>query len=383
MKLRYTVLGVAIIALSSLAGTLSSQAAEPIKVGMSAALSGYLAQIDRAVRDGALLAIEKLNAEGGVLGRKFEITVEDMKSEPQASVTAVTKLIHSDKVDILVNGASSAGNLAVSPLAARASLPLLIQGLLPKKDSPEYKWTFTTYPPFVAEIAPRFEYLSQKTNVKKVGVLYDPTPYSRALNKVGAKVAAKNGITVVGEQQFKFSDTDLSVHIKKLVAAGAEAIIRNGVGPATIVAAKNMKELNIKVPMIATIDDLSVQRAASGAIGTQLLFVGTPVQVYEALAKDHPSRKAIGEFLAVWKPKYGDRDGMWASRGWDAMHLAAEAIKRAGTLDGAKVRDALESINGYQLTTGNFKFSPDQHQGIVDIPTIIGRIDGGKAQIVQ
>ena len=191
-------------------------------------------------------------------------------------MTAVTKLIHSDKVDILVNGASSAGNLAVSPLAARASLPLLIQGLLPKKDSPEYKWTFTTYPPFVAEIAPRFEYLSQKTNVKKVGVLYDPTPYSRALNKVGAKVAAKNGITVVGEQQFKFSDTDLSVHIKKLVAAGAEAIIRNGVGPATIVAAKNMKELNIKVPMIATIDDLSVQRAASGAIGTQLLFVGTP-----------------------------------------------------------------------------------------------------------
>src|SRR2546422_10671715 len=85
-------------------------AADPIRLGVAAGVSGYLASIDRGWRDGVLLAAEKVNRDGGVLGRELQVLVEDMRSEPQPMVTAVNKLIVSDGGSTLLNGCSSARN---------------------------------------------------------------------------------------------------------------------------------------------------------------------------------------------------------------------------------------------------------------------------------
>ena len=92
-----------------------AQSGEAIKIDIAGGMTGYLASIDRGWRDGVGVAAEKISKEGGVLGRKLDVIVEDNRSEPQPTVTAVNKLIVSDKVSILLNGCSSAGNAAAAP----------------------------------------------------------------------------------------------------------------------------------------------------------------------------------------------------------------------------------------------------------------------------
>src|SRR5437868_14143510 len=100
-------------------GAAGAQAQDTYKIGMSAGLTGYAATVDRAWRDGVELAVDALNAKGGVLGRKLVVVVEDNKSEPQEAVTVYKKMMSSDGVGIFISGCVSAGNFAAAGMVAR------------------------------------------------------------------------------------------------------------------------------------------------------------------------------------------------------------------------------------------------------------------------
>ena len=154
----------------------SANAQDVYKIGMSAGLTGYAATVDRAWRDGVEVAIAALNAKGGIAGRKIELVVEDNRSEPQEAVTVYRKMISSDKVNMFASGCVSAGNFAAAPIVVRAETPMVLCSILPQ--NPEHvKWAFSTLPPAGFEVSTRLAYLKEKTHVKKVGVLHDPSPY--------------------------------------------------------------------------------------------------------------------------------------------------------------------------------------------------------------
>jgi branched-chain amino acid transport system substrate-binding protein len=360
-----------------------AQSGEPIKIGMAGGMTGYLASIDRGWRDGVAVAIEKLNREGGVLGRKLELLVEDNRSEPQPTVTAVNKLIVSDKVAVILNGCSSAGNAAAAPVAMRGAVPLIICGIYPADMKPEEKrWIYSMFPPPPFEVLPRFEYLQKKTQLRKVGVLYDPTPYANLQKKIAESDAGKYGLTIVGVEQYKANDTDLSAQLSKLKAAGAEAIVKMGAGPSTITAAKNMRQLGLRLPLLSSVEDLAVFKQAAEALGEDFFFVANPPQVYEAVPEG-PTRRAIKIFLEAWQAKHADRDPTWGGRGWDALHVAVEAMKAANSTEGAKLRDALEGVTAYSGTNGVYTFSAESHYGIRENPIVLAHIVGGKVTILK
>lgn len=375
-----------LVALSTLLALGAAEApaqSGPIKLGVAAGISGYLANIDRGWRDGVLLAAEKLNREGGVLGRKLEILAEDMRSEPQAMVTAVNKLIVSDRVSVLLNGCSSAGNGAATPIAMRSSVPVMVCSIIPLDLKPdEARWVFSTLPPPRFEVIPRLEYLAKQTPIRKIGIIYDPTPYANLQKRLAEADAPKLGFTIVGVEQYKVQDTDLSVQVNKLKAAGAEAILKMGAGPSTITAAKNMRQLGFRMPLLSSVEDLAVFKQAAEALEDQFFFVANPPQVYEALA-DGSTKRAIKAFLADWHAKYPDRDPSWGGRGWDALHITVEAMKKAGATDGARIRDALETIGGYAGTSAAYTFSADSHYGVRENPITLARIVGGKVTLLK
>src|SRR6187549_454627 len=163
-----------------LLATVSGAVAQDVyKIGMSAGLTGYAATVDRAWRDGVEVAIAALNAKGGIAGRKIELVVEDNRSEPQEAVTVYRKMISSDKVSMFASGCVSAGNFAAAPIVVRAETPMVLCSILPQQ-SDHIKWAFTTIPPPRFEVVTRLEYLKNKTQVKKIGVLHDPSPYANA-----------------------------------------------------------------------------------------------------------------------------------------------------------------------------------------------------------
>lgn len=364
-----------------LASTTTAPAAE-YKIGASVALSGYLASIDRAWNDATVLAAQELNKGGGVLGNKFTVTSADMRSEPLEAVTVVKRLISSDGVKLLSNGCSSAGNAAAYQLAVRAKVPMLLCSILPPKEV-NAKWAFSFLPPPKFEVALRFEYLKNKTKIRNVGLLYDPSPFADLQRKIAEKVAPEYGLKVVGVEQYKQTDADMTPYLSKLNAAGAQAIVKLGVGPSSLTVAKGIKQLGLNMLLLGNADIVEVDHDVGKVLGDKFVFVAAPSQVFDALPADSPMRKPIAPFLKVWQAKYGSRDPAWASRAWDAAQLAAAAIKKAHSTDGEKVRAALEQLSPYVGAGAEYDFTAQNHTGITKNPFLLAQFINGKDVLVK
>jgi len=369
------------LAVLGLAVMSAGAGAQTYKIGIAAGLTGYAATVDRAWTDGVRIAVDAVNARGGVNGRKLEVVVEDNRSEPQEAVTVYRKMMSSDKVDAFLSGCVSAGNLAAAGMVARAGIPMVLCSILPQNEE-HVKWAFSTLPPARFEVEKRFEYLKDNTQIRRVGVLHDPTPYANLQKTVAEKSAATYGLTLAGVDQYKQDDADLSVQIGKMNSNGAGAILKIGLGGTTLTAAKNIKQLGLPTVMLTSIEDLAVFRPVAEVLGDKFFFVAAPSQVVDALPEG-PLKKAITDFLGPWKAKHGDCDPNWAGRGWDAVMITVAAIQKANSFEGAKVRDAIETISGFQGTTGIYNFSPTVHQGITQNPFALATIQAGKVRIVK
>ncbi|MBL8376874.1 MAG: ABC transporter substrate-binding protein [Burkholderiales bacterium] len=369
------------LAALSLALLSAGTAAQTYKIGISAGLTGYAATVDRAWTDGVRIAVEAVNARGGVNGRRLEVVVEDNRSEPQEAVTVYRKMMSSDKVDAFLSGCVSAGNLAAAGMVARAGIPMMLCSILPQNEE-HLKWAFSTLPLARFEVEKRLEYLKDHTQIKRIGVLHDPTPYANLQKTVAEKSVANYGLTLAGVDQYKQDDADMSVQIGKMNAAGAGAILKIGIGGTTLTAARNIRQLGLPTLMLTSIEDLAVFRPVAEVLGDKFFFVAAPSQVVDALPEG-ALKKAITDFLGPWKAKHGDRDPNWAGRGWDAVMLTVAAIQKANSFEGAKVRDALETITGFQGTTGVYNFSPTVHQGITQNPFALATIQNGRVRIVK
>lgn len=372
---------VALAMLALVLAALPAAAAEPYKIGISAGLTGYAATVDTAWRDGVEVAVAALNAKGGLLGRKVEVVVEDNHSDPQQAVTVYKKMISSDQVDVFVSGCVSAGNFAAAPMVVKAEIPMVLCSILPNQPD-QVHWAFATIPPPRFEVEKRLEYLRDNTQIKKFGVLHDPTPYSNLQNAAAEKEAGNYGLTMVASEQYEQNDADLSVQIAKINAEGGGAILKIGLGGSTLTAAKNIQQLGLNLIMLTSLEDVAVFKPVAQVMGDKFFFVASPSQVYDALPAS-PLKTAIADFLQPWRAKYGDRDPNWAARGWDAVALVTAAAKAANSTKGPAIRDALEKLQNFQGTTGIYNMSPENHYGLTQNPFFLAQIIDGKTRVAK
>src|SRR6266550_755619 len=302
-----------------------AQAQDVYKIGASVGLTGYAAANDRFWRDGLNVAAEVINAKGGILGKKIEIIAEDNRSEPQEAVVGYRKMISSDNVKIFASGCVSAGNFAAAASVVRAQIPMVLCSILPRQPE-EQKWAFSTLAPPRFEVEVRYQYLKEKTQVRKIGILHDPTPYALLTKDIGTKIAADFGLEVVATETYKPDDADISVQIGRINAAGAGAIVKMGQGGSTVTAAKNIKQLGVdKLLLLASIDNVTVFRGAGESLGERFLYVAPGVQLPDALT-DPAAREAAQSFLKVWQAKYNDADPYAAARAYDTMMVIANGV---------------------------------------------------------
>jgi len=378
MRLYWTTPLAGIVA-ASLAGP--ACAADVYKIGVSAGLTGYAAAVDRAWRDGLEVAAEYVNGKGGIMGRKVEVIAEDNRSEPQEAVTVYRKMISSDKVDIFLSGCVSAGNFAAAQFVVRAQIPMVLCSILPPRPE-QVHWAYSLLPPPRFEVEKRYDYLKNGTAIRKAGVLHDPSPYAILQKDIAVKEAPEYGLEIPVVEQYKQDDADFSPQISKMNAGGAKALVKIGLGGSTLTVAKNIKQLGLDMLLLGSVDDLAVFRPAGDALGEQFMFVAAPSQVYDALPAG-ALKEEIGRFLPLWRAKQGERDPGWAGKGWDALMLTAAAIEKAKSFEGVKVRDALETLSGFQGTGGIYNFSPTVHQGITENPFLLAAVVAGKVLVKQ
>lgn len=360
----------------------TAQAQDAYKIGSSVGLTGYAATADRAWKDGLELAVDYLNGKGGLAGRKIQLIAEDNRSEPQDAVVGYRKMMSNDGAQIFDSGCVSAGNFAAAGSVARAQIPMMLCSILPPRPE-EQKWAFSVLPPPRFEIESRFKYLKEKTAIRKVGILHDPTPYALLMTDIASKSAAEFGIEVVANDSYKQDDADLSVQIGHINGAGAGAIVKIGQGGSTVTVAKNIKQLGLdKMLLLASLDDGAVFVQAGAVLGDRFFFVAPGVQVPDVVPAG-AARDAMNEFLTRWRTKHGDRDPNAGARAWDSLMLIAKAVEAAKSVEGPAVRDAIEHLPTYQGAFTAFSFSPEQHVGIVKNPYVIARVEKTKFVAVE
>ncbi|CAN5328878.1 ABC transporter substrate-binding protein [soil metagenome] len=366
--------------------TLPAMAQETIKIGSSLGLTGYGSATDGHWRDGLAVAIEQVNKQGGVLGKKLELVTEDNKSTPQQAVVVYRKMMSEDKVVAFDSGCISAGNFAAASFVSKAKLPMFLCSILPRQPE-EIKWAFQFLPPPKYEVDTRYQYLKEKTKIRKIGILSDPSPYVMLMKGIAEKSAAEFGLEVVASESYQQDDADFSVQIGRLKAAGAEALIMLGQGNAVVTVANNIRSLGLtNMLMMGSINELDIVEAAGKVLGDQFLFPSPLIQVASddlSVIADPKARAAAEPFVKAMKDKYGRSDNGQASRAWDSLLMMAAAMKKANTTDGEAVRNAFEQLGHYDGAGASYDFSATQHIGITKNPYVIASVKDGKLVLRQ
>jgi branched-chain amino acid transport system substrate-binding protein len=335
------------LALACAGATAGAAAPNTIKVGEFASLTGKEAAFGQASHQGTLLAIEELNATGGVLGRKLELITEDNQSKAGESATIVKKLISRDKVIALLGEVASMRSLEAAPIAQQAKIPMIS----PSSTNPKvtelgsYIFRICFIDPFQGVVMAKFA--KNTLHVRKVALLTSvSSAYSVGLAKYFKEQFARDGGTVALEQKYSEGDKDFKAQLTAVKAAGIEGIFVPGYYTEAALICKQAKDLGLKVPVFG----------GDGWEAPQLMAIGGAA-VEGAYFSTHYSPEnqspAVTTFVAKFKQRWGNElpDAM-AALGYDSAMVLADALKRAGTTEGPKLRDALAATKGYPGITG-------------------------------
>ncbi|MDL2355640.1 MAG: ABC transporter substrate-binding protein [Pseudomonadota bacterium] len=343
-----------------------ASAAEPIKIGSVLSVSGPAAFLGDPELKTLQLYIEKINAEGGVLGRKLELVHYDDGSDAAKANSFTKRLIESDKVDVLIGGTTTGATMAMAPLVEKASLPFIsLAGAVVVID-PVKKWVFKT--PHTDRMAAEkvFEDM-KKRGITKVGLLSETSGFGASGRKETQAVAARYGITLVADETYGPKDTDITAQLTRIKSApGVQAVFVFGLGQGPAVVTKNYGQLAMSgLPMYQShgvASDEYLKLAGKAAEGVRL---PTPaLLIANALPAGDAQKSVVTGYDKAYKERYKVDPSTFGGYALDALNLSVDAIKRAGGTDHEKVRAALESTKGFVGTTGVFNMSPANHMGL-------------------
>ncbi len=346
-------------------------AADPVKIGLVAALSGQSAASGEAITRGLTVAIDEINAKGGVLGgRKLELIRRDDESNPSKGVTAARELIFKEQVAALFGGIDSPVSLAIVPLANAEKKPFIGvwaagTGITRNGANPNYVFRVSAVDVIVDKGL--IQYAARTYGSKKPGLMLINNPWGESNNDGLTKAAAAQGLTLAGVEKFQTEDVDMVPQLSRLKQAGADSVIlvANAAPAAQVVRA--LDRMGWPVPVISH----------WGISGGRFVELGGPsaskvhfVQTYSFFGEQSPRGKHVLELLMKRYPQVKGPVDVIAPVGtanaYDAMHLLARAIQVAGSTEGPKVREAMYKIGRHEglIKTYDPAFTADNHDAL-------------------
>ena len=352
--------------------TSCAKQSEAIKIGEYASLTGKEAGFGQTSHHGVVLAVEELNAAGGVLGKKLELVVEDNQTKAGESATAVKKLISRDKVIALIGEVSSSRSLEAGPVAQQAKIPMIA----PAATNPEvtkkgdYIFRVCFIDPFQGTVMAKFAQGDLK--VKNVAIISSVSnAYSVGPAKFFRETFTAGGGTIPVEQKYSEGDKDFRAQLTAVKAAGVDAVFVPGYYTESALIVRQARDLGITVPFLGGDgwEDEQLLKIAGDALN------GCYYSTHFSAENNDP---AVATFVEKYKKRWnGEVPGAFSALGYDAIYVLIDAIKRAGTTDGPKLRDALAQTKGVPGASGITTLDADRNAS--KPATIIG-IKGGKLQ---
>jgi branched-chain amino acid transport system substrate-binding protein len=372
---RRSVLKLGLIAIGALGAglTFPAVAADPIKIGLTTALSGQSARAGEAITRGLTIAIEELNANGGVLGgRKFELIRRDDEATPAKGVTAARELVFNEKVAVLFGGLDTPVSLAIVPIMNQAKVPFIgpwAAGTPITKNGANPNFVFRVSA--VDEIVDKamLQYAQKNFSTKKPGLILINNPWGASNEKGLTAAMAAAGVKPAGIEKFEGNDIDVVPQLTRLKEAGADTLFMVGnVGPSAQVV-KSLDRMGWDVPIVSHWGPAGGRFSElAGPNAKKVHFV----QTYSFFGKQTPvGEKVMKSLMAKYPDIKGPGDvtpAVGVANAYDAMMLVAQAIQLAGSTDGDAIRQAFYKIDKYEglIKTYTKPFSPKVHDAITE-----------------
>lgn len=340
-------------------------AATPIKVGVISPLTGAWTVYGKAHYSGFELAVDEINKAGGVLGRPIEIIVGDSKTEPRIVVEQANRLIRQERVDFLAGTFSSAERNAAGPVVAQSGKLLLYPTWYEGQSQEFYpgvcnKGIFMFGPEPSQQVWPHVDYIMKKHG-KRFFLIGSDYAWPRETNKMFKEKFKELGGEVVGEVYIPFNTPQYESVLRDIRNAKTEVVFHSLTGSDTVNFRRQMHAAGMNKDIaLWTVDD---EEVVTSGLGPEV-SAGTYVSFDYFMTIDQPNNKA---FLEKFRAKYG-ADALVNTVGvgmYNAAHMLALAIAKAGATDTAKVRDALGGLTFEQAPQGPVRMRADDHQAVL------------------
>ncbi len=343
----------------------AAHAAPPIKIGSFLSVTGPAAFLGDPEQKTLEMYVEKINAAGGVLGRKLQLIAYDSGGNADKARTFVKRLIEEDKVDAIVGGSTTGETMAVIPLVEQAQVPFVSLAGAVVIVEPVKKWVFKT--PATDRMACEKIFADMKTRgISKIGLISGSGGFDKSMRAQCMEVAGKYGIEIVADETYNSKDTDMTPQLTKMRQdTRVQAVLNAGFGAAPAIVTKNFRQIGMTVPLYQSHGVASkkyIELSGDAANGVRL--PAAALLVAKALPFNDPQKKVVTAYEHDFESRYHQDVSTFGGHAYDGLYLVVNAMKKAKSTDKAKVRDAIESTRGWMGIDGEFNLSPTDHLGL-------------------
>jgi branched-chain amino acid transport system substrate-binding protein len=353
------------VACMALAITGSKALAQDIKIGASLSVTGPASFLGAPEEKTLRLYVDKINAEGGLLGRKLQLVVYDDGGDPNKARTFATRLVEEDKVAVMVGGTTTGATLAMAPIFEEAQIPFVsLAGAIEIID-PVRKYVFKT--PHTDRMACEkiFEDLKAR-GLTKIGMISGTDAFGKSMHDQCLKVVGNYGITVLADESYGAQDSDMTPQLTNIKnVAGLQAVVNPGFGQGPAIVTRDYRQLGIAVPLYESHGVASksyIDLAGPAAEGVRL--PAAALLVAEQLPDGDPQKPVVVAYKRTYEKATGQPVSTFGGHAYDGLFIVAEAIKRAGSADPKRIRDEIERTTHFIGTAGIVNMSPTDHLGL-------------------
>lgn len=342
-------------------------AAGPIKIGALFASTGPASSLGLPEKQTVEMLVAKINAKGGVLGRKLDVIIYDTEGDETKAVTLAKRLVSDDKVSAIIGPTRSGPSMAIIETINNAMIPNVSCAasykIVTDENGNARKWIFKTPQSDSMAVEKIYDYFN-KNNIAKIAIMSVSNGYGDSGREELLRLAPNYNLEIVADERFGQDDVDMTAQLTKIKGSDAQAIVVWAVQKAPAVVAQNVKTLGLPQLLVQSHGVASkkfIELCGDAADG-QVLPAGRLI-VVDQLADSDPQKAALKEYSDEFEAKFGPVS-TFGGHAYDALMLTVMAIEKAKSDDPAKIRAALEEIKGFVGTGGVFNMSAADHNGL-------------------
>jgi branched-chain amino acid transport system substrate-binding protein len=341
-------------------------AQQTVKIGSVLSVTGPASFLGEPEDKTLRMYVDKINAAGGVAGKKIELVIYDDGGDANKARTFATRLIEDDKVAAMVGGSTTGTTMAMIPVFEEAQVPFIsLAGAIEVVD-PVRKFIFKT--PHTDKMACEkiFENLKQR-NFTKVAMISGTDGFGASMRAQCVKVAPTYGVQIVAEETYGPRDSDMTAQLTKIKGVtGVQAVVNPGFGQGPAIVTRNYAQLGMSaVPLYQSHGVASksfIELAGPAAEGVRL--PAAALLVGDKLPDGDPQKKVVVDYKQTFEATAKQPVSTFGGHAYDGLYIMVEAMKRANSTDAKKVRDEIEKTKGFVGTGGIVTMSPTDHLGL-------------------